>query len=353
MVNLQAIFKHYIMANFNEIKRAINVNINNNGKQNITGSTLNQILIGTLDALDESQKEVSNQVHNEMNGFKEVVRTQIEDCAPIVINGDVTNAPDEEDLTSVSGLLKFKNRSALNGMGYVILRKEDSVQTQITQQSNTIYEIRYDFNGGGEIIKLKENCILYFCGGSLSNCTITGNNTLIVASDYQILKNVTLNGTFKNKVSHSVWFSPDSDNSADIQLNNATYILANGGTLYVDKKVYDIKFRWVIQDKNNINVVNLGVIQPIAGVVPMIGTIDLKNVHNSCFFNLEINGNVKFIPVSTDVGTQSLLRIAESSNLIFNNTYIHDSNESGISGNAINNCVFNNLKFENIGEHGV
>ena len=83
------------------------------------------------------------------------------------------NAADEEDITSENGLLKLKNRSALNGMGYVILRKNKSFAEQVTKK-NTIYEIRYGFDLNGETINLPNDIILDFCGGYLSNGSIIG-----------------------------------------------------------------------------------------------------------------------------------------------------------------------------------
>ena len=117
-------------------------------------------------------------VTDEVTVFKETVTEQVNNYKPIVINGDVTNASDEEDLTSVDGLLKFKNRSALNGMGYIILRKNKSFAEQVTQ-ANTIYEIRYDFDLNGEETTIPKGCVLNFQGGSLNNGKILFNNTYI------------------------------------------------------------------------------------------------------------------------------------------------------------------------------
>ena len=64
---------------------------------------------------------------------------------PIVINGDVTNAPDEEDITSQDGLLKLKDRPfTLNNMGCIILRRGKPFSEQLTQ-TNTIYKVMYGF----------------------------------------------------------------------------------------------------------------------------------------------------------------------------------------------------------------
>ena len=46
-------------------------------------------------------------------------------------------------------------------------------------KSNTIYEIRYDFDLNGETIEMQEGCTLKFNGGSFRNGSLVGNNTNI------------------------------------------------------------------------------------------------------------------------------------------------------------------------------
>jgi hypothetical protein len=93
-----------------------------------------------------------------------------------IYTGDIVNAPDEEDITETEDKkLKLKDRSFGDGMGYVILRKNKTFAEQV-KKSNTIYEIRYDFDLGGATITMPEGCELKFEGGSLMNGTINLNN---------------------------------------------------------------------------------------------------------------------------------------------------------------------------------
>ena len=127
----------------------------------------------------ESEVKASVEVqNNEINLFKEAVTDQINNYKPIEIYGNVTNAPDEEDITSEDGLLKLANRSAINGMGYVILRKDKTFAEQVTQP-NTIYEILYDFDLNSQGVTMKQGCILSFNGGSISNGVLTFNGTKV------------------------------------------------------------------------------------------------------------------------------------------------------------------------------
>ena len=114
-----------------------------------------------------------------MNEFKETILNQVENYKPIEITGDVTNAPDEEDLTSVNNLLKFKDRNNLYDLGKVILRRGSSFSSQVTLQ-NTIYVVQYGFDLNNGRVVLPSGTILLFEGGSISNGTLVGSGTRLV-----------------------------------------------------------------------------------------------------------------------------------------------------------------------------
>ena len=92
--------------------------------------------------------------------------------------------PDDLTLEAVgnTNVLKFANRSYNsqnpNGMGYKILRKDLTFAEQVTD-TNTIYEIRYDFNLGGNTITLPSNTFLKFNGGKITNGKINLNSCQI------------------------------------------------------------------------------------------------------------------------------------------------------------------------------
>lgn len=147
--------------------------------------------------------------------FEQQLRQMLEDYQPIVIEGDVTNAPDEEDLTSNGGLLRFKNRNTLYGMGCIYLRRELGFAEQLTQE-NTIYVIRYNYTLTGNVT-IPANCVLQFEGGSISGAyTITGNNTGIKAGLVKIFNtNVTIAGTWNVDGWHPEWFGAKADGVTD------------------------------------------------------------------------------------------------------------------------------------------
>lgn len=132
-----------------------------------------------------------------------------------MIEGNVTNAADEEDITSENGLLKLKNRSALNGMGYVILRQNKDVAEQVIK-ANTVYEIRYDFDLNGAEIQIKEGCVLNFVGGSLSNGTLSGIFNVKNDSNNKIFSRVKFNGGVTNQLFDLDWFVSRKNESVEL-----------------------------------------------------------------------------------------------------------------------------------------
>ena len=111
---------------------------------------------------------------------------------------------DEEDITSVNGQLKLKDRDNTNGMGYVILRKNKSFAEQVTK-ANTIYEIRYEFNLESVEVKIPESCILKFEGGKIINGTIKANRLSIQSENVCFASDVIIKGNILGPF-HSKWW---------------------------------------------------------------------------------------------------------------------------------------------------
>lgn len=122
------------------------------------------------------------------------------DSKEIFLNGEsYGNAvpADEEDLTSVNGALQLKGREVnadnFQSKGYVILRKnlvqqEDGsykniLTSDMINQPDTIYEIRYDYNLDGGKIILNKGISLCLVGGDIKNGKIVCDNTRIYGND--------------------------------------------------------------------------------------------------------------------------------------------------------------------------
>lgn len=82
---------------------------------------------------------------------------------------------EETDIKLLAYDIKDRAYIANQNMGYKVLDKDKSIISQMTE-ANTIYEIRYDFDLGGETLTVPDNCTLKFEGGSLKNGSVAGDN---------------------------------------------------------------------------------------------------------------------------------------------------------------------------------
>lgn len=146
---------------------------------------------------------------------------------------------DEEDITrNVDGKLQFKDRAGGDGMGYVILRKDKTFAEQVAQ-ANTIYEIRYNFDLGGEDVDIPENCVLQFNGGMLRNGTLKVSNAKLDSELKKIFDNITFNGKFFNGEIYPEWVGAVGDGTTDdyVALQNCVNICKeNSAKLLLSRK---------------------------------------------------------------------------------------------------------------------
>lgn len=129
--------------------------------------------------------------------------------------------------------------------------------------------------------------------------------------------------------------------------------LKNGGILLIPDGEYFIKDRVILEDKVGIVINCSGTIKPVAGKTPLIGTVTMNNLRQSTINSLKLDGNRGNIGESNNFGTQSLLNISNSSDLIINGLEIMNTVESAFNSDGnLDHIIFNNVKIENIGEHG-
>lgn len=152
--------------------------------------------------------------------------------------------PDDEDITvssiDDSNALRFKDRDASKGMGYVILRTNKPITEQLTQ-SNTIYEIRYDFDLGGEVLEVPANCVLKFKGGKLLNGNVIGSETRIESSEVRIFESVVVGGSWLISSAYSQWFDFVEGGVDNIQNFRNLMVLSTSGIythVYIQEGVF-------------------------------------------------------------------------------------------------------------------
>ena len=179
------------------------------------------------------------------------------------INGNVTNNPDEEDITVEENKLKFKdknyNAGEFSGLGRVYLRKNivngKNVLTQeMINKPNTIYIIQYDYDLDNEEINIPENCTLQFEGGSLNNGTLNGNNTFINNAHQSL--DVILRGIFTNNIIYTSYTKKKHDDSK--RLNNLISLFnTNNNLKIIFDENYNISKKLVLINNTNIEGYNI------------------------------------------------------------------------------------------------
>lgn len=189
------------------------------------------------EATNEAIEAIDNKEQESLNNIREnnITPEMLSDGVLQLIGAggkEITNLPDEEDLTSHTGdnglpVVRFKdkkyNKSNYSGLGYKYLRQNfvngKNVLTQdMINEPNTIYEIRYAFDLNGATINVPEGCVLKFNGGSLSNGTINTTELIIDSQPILIIKDVNFNQkSIRN--SYIEWFGGSPSN-----VDNKEYI---------------------------------------------------------------------------------------------------------------------------------
>ena len=187
-----------LKSNQDSIIEKLDTKVNTSDIVQQTGNSTTSVMSQKAVSHELSKKADAEQVNNSLYNLEKKIGDRV------VVNGNVTNLPDEEDLTSVKksehNVIRLADRSyapeKFSGKGYKILRKNivdgNNILTQdMINEPNTIYEIRYDFDLNGQEIIVPDNCVLKFEGGYLSNGTLLGE--LCFSGDYiDVLRDISL-----------------------------------------------------------------------------------------------------------------------------------------------------------------
>ena len=184
----------------------------------------------TEDALSAKMgKELNTKIATTAQETQDILAQELNEAVasitPITIEGNVTNAPDEEDLTSYNNgeedVLRFKDKAytplTYSGLGRKYLRKNivngaNILTSAMVADANTVYHIQYDYDLGGATITMPAGATLKFEGGSLKNGTIEGNGTSIIAGNVKIFDTITFSGTFTGSL-NAFWIGAKSKDS--------------------------------------------------------------------------------------------------------------------------------------------
>lgn len=258
--------------------------------------------------------------------------------------------PDEEDITIVKDIIKFKDKeyniSEYSGLGRIYLRKNISNGKNILTQDminkpNTRYIIQYDYDLNETNITIPENCILDFQGGTIKNGTINCNNTII--NGLHIFSNVVLTGNYNEGTTHTDLFIINDDITQVLTTllndNFCETINVNG-----DFQFNPVNVNLIKNKKLNIN-----------GTITLTSTF---NINRSIEINgIGVNAGIQFGKPTGGIFTESknfegedLFCVTGSARKVFNNISLKSENSVAIRLSHSNSNVgalfeFNDVQF--------
>ena len=177
-----------------------------------------------------------------------------------------------------------------------ILDEINTLEQILVNEPNTKYVVKWNYDLQGQTIILPENCLIEFDGGSFSNGTLIGNNTIIISyqDNSDILKDVNLEGTFT--------FTRDSK-KLDLTLSTEPLELASNQKIVQEyKKVTitdgdnnSVSFNTIILDITDLQVYTLS-IDLDEGI---LSNYDGYTLENGLYSTEIIEGNSIVVPIPT------------------------------------------------------
>lgn len=263
----------------------------------------------------------------------------------------------------------------------------------------TKFVIKEDIDLGGKTVKMGEECMLVFKGGSLANGKVVGNRTKVKAANYEIFKRgytryrayiakgatkgyppslqrvyhncLVLEGTWSNKKCGAKWTGLLNESNEDVMLAVKNYVVLHmdgakvkfpsfnafgyettklPGNHYVDFNQSKISY------PDHLNIWEDNTIAVPEGSKPCemeTGYGIITTNSNTTIANLSIDGKSAFRQNETlRLGVSCIICVGNAKNVVLDNVSI-----SNVIGPALvahpksENITFRNCKFYNIGEH--
>lgn len=177
----------------------------------------------------------------------------LQSMIPPTGGGNITNAPDGEDLTVVNSVLKFADKNAAliqhGGKNRVFLRKnidnngKNILVSDMINAANTLYILQYDYDLNGETAELGNGSSILFYGGSVKNGTLDYRaGSIIPACDSFFGNNLSVE---TNEPVNIAWYGVKSGDYIDNYLE-----LLGGHTIIIPVGEYKCRLSGYVLEPN-------------------------------------------------------------------------------------------------------
>jgi hypothetical protein len=186
----------------------------------------------------------------------------LQSMIPPTGGGNITNAPDGEDLTVVNSVLKFADKNATliqhGGKSRVFLRKniqngKNILNSNMINAANTLYILQYDYDLNGGTATLGNGSSILFYGGSVKNGTLNYvNGSIIPACDSFFGNNLRVE---TNEPVNIAWYGAKSGSIIDsiLELLEGHTIIIPVGNYICKKSGYVLKPNTMIVGEKILN----------------------------------------------------------------------------------------------------
>lgn len=287
--------------------------------------------------------------------------TIIETETPAWKNGALVDT-NTEDLKIRNGLLQLADRSSIDGLGYVILRPDKTLAEQVVY-TNTIYEVRYNFDLNGASVTIPTGCTLKFDGGSFINGIINAS-TLKLEGDVKICRIGSVNNLMQSEV-FSNWFISDIkyslesifSSSSRVTLKLTDNIVTDGSvilcnSLNIEGNGYTWTNPFSFSVKGDINISNIRFIDCSSSVVTT--SPEYNDFAKVLLNNITAKGNGAEAFYSNTTANQTDRDKGQTISIDLKNSIFDTFTHYGIQLKCtIKDSVIDGNTFSNIGEENV
>lgn len=232
-------------------------------------------------------------------------------------SGEVASSDFDVADTGVTLVIEDSTKSA----------KRNILTPAMINQPNTIYEVRYDFDLNGETIEMQEGCTLKFCGGSLKNGTIIGNETSIDAKCPIFTQNILIRGNWKlNEISTSLFKDIDNNTVHNMSFlasgDHAKTVIIEGNNIECN-----VVSDYLFKVKSNTHIYIKGTVSYGNQASDARDMFAIESASNVIIEGGHLKGNIEY---SNDGETSNGISVWDSTNVLLKNISVEKFTRDGI-----------------------